>query len=928
MYKQLFSIIFCFLTFASISFASEETIQMDLTDGLVAYYPFNGNANDESGNLNDGIVYNAVLSADRYGESDRTYSFDGDGDYIEVQHSDSFNFQDEISISFWIKRNEDQSLHFPAQYKSFVLYKPGSPTRNFILIQLYDVGNMRMNKGETGTCIGIENAFGGACNDVTGEASVVPLQVWTHYVFTIDAEGNTKLFENGTLVDEGFFSPPLPTTSDPLRIGMEYASNFSFNGLLDDIAIYNRVLTESEIQELKKCNGAITVHPTANAGPDQTVAEGKIVTLNGSNSSDPDDGIASYEWSQLSGPAVTLSDDTTVQPTFTTPDVGDNETVISFKLSVTDNGGLTSTDICTITVDGAPPTGTLQIDENNAYCTTQLVTLTISSQDAVFMCLSNDGQTFTNWETYASSKNWVLSDGDGQKTVYVKLKDLVGNTTVVNDSIILDSLSPNGTVNINDNADYVTVDIVTLNLDASDAVYMCFSNDGETYTDWEPYSETKSWSLSDGDGQKTVYVKFEDYAGNTSISSYEILLDTTPPGIPILVDLGTTNNNQPLLDWDVVGTTGYYELEYGLNADLTSADRVVEIGPSEYTMLTPLNDGTWYWRVRAIDDYGNVGDWSSIGSFKIETSGNCGTIISKPVLLSPANEATNVSLEPTLTTSAFNDEGNCSGHWKTHWKINDRSDEFEGATTFNYISMDHSQRNSGNSTQTKANLTSLEIPSLILEPGTTYYWKVQYHGDHGNRSEWSKVYSFTTQGDPQDQNGNGIPDDSEVDDDTDLNDDGISDSKQLGVITSVTTARGNKQVGIDAGEYEIVKVNVFDDTDISDEEGKPDQMPFGLVGYKFKVNHFGETVTIKIHLSEPAPENADWVIYDKLEGWLDYSAYVTFNDARDEVTIELKDGGYGDEDHTENKWIIDPSGAGVYRNSDSVSGCFIGAILK
>jgi len=61
--------------------------------------------------------------------------------------------------------------------------------------------------------------------------------------------------------------------------------------------------------------------PTADAGPDQTVNEGDTVTLDGSNSSDLDDGIASYLWDQTGGTPVPLSDPTAVQPTFTAPDV-------------------------------------------------------------------------------------------------------------------------------------------------------------------------------------------------------------------------------------------------------------------------------------------------------------------------------------------------------------------------------------------------------------------------------------------------------------------------------------------------------------------------------------------------------------------------------------------------------------------------------
>ncbi len=55
-----------------------------LSDGLVAYYPFNGNANDESGNGNNGIVHGATLTADRSGNANSAYSFNGIDNYIDT----------------------------------------------------------------------------------------------------------------------------------------------------------------------------------------------------------------------------------------------------------------------------------------------------------------------------------------------------------------------------------------------------------------------------------------------------------------------------------------------------------------------------------------------------------------------------------------------------------------------------------------------------------------------------------------------------------------------------------------------------------------------------------------------------------------------------------------------------------------------------
>ena len=92
------------------------------------------------------------------------------------------------------------------------------------------------------------------------------------------------------------------------------------------------------------------VAPTADAGPDQTVTAGASVTLDGSGSSDVDGTIASYDWLQVAGPAVTLSNSTVVGPTFTAPGTGGT---VVFRLIVTDDDGEPSAeDLVAITVSG------------------------------------------------------------------------------------------------------------------------------------------------------------------------------------------------------------------------------------------------------------------------------------------------------------------------------------------------------------------------------------------------------------------------------------------------------------------------------------------------------------------------------------------------------------------------------------------------
>jgi len=90
--------------------------------------------------------------------------------------------------------------------------------------------------------------------------------------------------------------------------------------------------------------------PLADAGPDQAVVEGMTAALDGSGSSDPDAGTLSYKWTQTQGDFVTLSNYTSLSPTFTAPAAGTAGETLVFQLDVTDNLGLTDSDSCSVTV--------------------------------------------------------------------------------------------------------------------------------------------------------------------------------------------------------------------------------------------------------------------------------------------------------------------------------------------------------------------------------------------------------------------------------------------------------------------------------------------------------------------------------------------------------------------------------------------------
>ncbi len=110
----------------------------------------------------------------------------------------------------------------------------------------------------------------------------------------------------------------------------------------------------------------VSAPPVADAGPNQTVNEGVVVTLDGSNSSDPDNGLDSFLWRQTGGVAVTLSNAALAQPTFTTPNVGPTGSSLTFELTVADVGGLQATagTIVNVTWINEAPTADAGPDQN------------------------------------------------------------------------------------------------------------------------------------------------------------------------------------------------------------------------------------------------------------------------------------------------------------------------------------------------------------------------------------------------------------------------------------------------------------------------------------------------------------------------------------------------------------------------------------
>ncbi|MBW7864747.1 MAG: HYR domain-containing protein [Candidatus Hydrogenedentes bacterium] len=230
--------------------------------------------------------------------------------------------------------------------------------------------------------------------------------------------------------------------------------------------------------------------------------------------------------------AVAATDNCDIAPVITQDPVAGTVVglgVTAVTITVTDAAGNAETCVANFTVnEDVPPTGTILINNNLSVTNSPDVTLNLTWDDGecasgvVRMRFSDDGRTWSVWEPLLASKPYTLPGPDGYNTVRVQYRDRANNVSErYNDFIRLDTVAPTGTILINNNAWRTFNRNVVLNLtwddtDGSGVVRMRFSQDGKTWTAWEPLSATKAITLTGPIGYNTVRVQYRDAAGNNS----------------------------------------------------------------------------------------------------------------------------------------------------------------------------------------------------------------------------------------------------------------------------------------------------------------------------------------------------------------------------------------------------------------------------
>lgn len=215
-------------------------------NGLIAFYPFSGNANDASGNnLNGTLTNGPILSADRFGKANHAYSFDGINDFVEMDNPMALQIKGKITLSVWGNANsfvDPPNLRFVGNpLISKFEYTGTAPTQGYYFTQGYGIFTCYSVPATENRILKVE------------DGSLPSANTWIHFVLVFDG-GSWRYYKNGSLVySETVFNGNILDNGSygNFRIGVLFGgSTYYYKGSIDDVAVYNRALLDEEIVQL------------------------------------------------------------------------------------------------------------------------------------------------------------------------------------------------------------------------------------------------------------------------------------------------------------------------------------------------------------------------------------------------------------------------------------------------------------------------------------------------------------------------------------------------------------------------------------------------------------------------------------------------------------------------------------------------------
>ena len=545
----------------------------------------------------------------------------------------------------------------------------------------------------------------------------------------------------------------------------------------------------------------VNLAPVANAGPDQPVNEGDLVSLNGANSSDPDDGIAAYLWEQTAGTSVNIADSTTSQASFTAPAAGLAGASLTFNLTVTDAGGLQSTDTVIINVVfvSAPPVA----DAGPNQTVNEGVVVTL------------DGSNSSDPDNGLDSFLWRQTGG-----VAVTLS----NAALAQPTFTTPNVGPTGS---SLTFELTVTDVGGLQATAGTIVNVTWINEAPT--------ANAGPDQNAGEGILVVLDGTNSNDPDDGIASY---LWAQTAGEPVTLSDPTVN--RPSFTTPIPGQSGATSLTFRLT--VADAGGLQSSDTSVVNVTSVINEPPV--AVAGPDQTVTEGDTVTLNGLQ--------------------------SWDPDDSLAAY------------LW------------------------------TQTAGVSVTLSDPTA---PQPTFLTPPVALGGSLNLT-----FRLTV------TDNSGLQASADVS--VMVDDNGLSLFPE-----DVLTAQASTGMhfGVKAGAGgNLTSLQSIDVNNINDTFDMPADLPYGLIEMVIKVDSPGQTVEVTVYLQEAAPEDYNWFKFSVSQGWRAFGANAVFSADRRSVVLTLTDGGQGDEDGLANGVILDPSGLGSNGgSSDSSAGgfCFISTLF-
>ncbi len=428
-------------------------LPLNLQQGLVAYYPFNGNANDESGNGNHGQAFGSptfVQGVQGQGlklNGINSVGGSGNPDRIRVPNSASLQFSDKMSVAYWVKIDGNQ-VQTPMNCSGNAI----SGISGTVLAKSGDRYGIYFSESETVSGFGVNPYFGGIGGSASGLTTVY--QNYRHVVYSVD-NNTISIYVNGVLknVTNGNINYGNANGQD-LNIGVQNNSAgacltywYPINGVLDEIGMWNRTLSASEVQQLYapttvsylwstgETTASINASPTANTtysctitnGTQTCTAEKAITVKQPSTSSETRNSCDAFTWN---GQTYTQSG----TYTWTGSNAAGCDSVATLNLTITPSTSNSTTasacDSYTWSVNGQSYTESGSYNFVNG-CHTEILNLTItpssSNTTAASAC---DSYTWSvNGQSYTESGSYNFVNGCHIEILNLTITPSSSNTT-------------------------------------------------------------------------------------------------------------------------------------------------------------------------------------------------------------------------------------------------------------------------------------------------------------------------------------------------------------------------------------------------------------------------------------------------------------------------------------------------------------------